>query len=273
MLNLCIQSNVCMTAEELNGRFGRMELLAGAAMMARMRGLRVALFGLGGVGSWCAEALVRAGVGHITIVDSDEVALSNCNRQLPAATSTVGRPKADVLRERLLDINPSCDVVARVEAFTPENAGSFDLGSYDYVVDAIDSLRCKAQLLLDATAAGARTVSSMGAALKVHAAEISVAEFGRVQGCPLARALRTLLRRSGRWPSAPVMCVYSPERLSNRVDVASPSGFEAGELDSWTARKAAINGTLSHTTAIFGMRLAGIILEEIYDATSDQERG
>ena len=128
--------------QDINSRFGRMELLAGNEMMRRMAAMRVALFGLGGVGSWCAEALVRAGVGHITIVDSDDVALSNCNRQLPALDSTVGRPKAEVLRERLLDINPACCVEARVEAFTPENASSFDLGAYDYVVDAARRACC-----------------------------------------------------------------------------------------------------------------------------------
>lgn len=254
---------------DINSRFGRMALLAGEAMLRRTASLRVALFGLGGVGSWCAEALVRAGVGHITIVDSDDVALSNCNRQLPAMDSTLGRPKAEVLRERLLDINPACEIEARVEAFTPENAGTFGLDSYDYVVDAIDSLQSKARLLLEATAAGASTVSSMGAALKVHASEIAVAEFGKVQGCPLARALRTLLRRRGEWPSAPVMCVYSPERLHNRMEVPPPSQLDPASLDMWTARKAAINGTLSHTTAIFGMRLAGLILEEIYDITAE----
>jgi len=255
-----------MATTDINSRFGRMALLAGDGMMLRMQQLRVAIFGLGGVGSWCAEALVRASVGHITIVDSDEVALSNCNRQLPAMSSTVGRPKAEVLRERLLDINPACDVAARTEAFTPENAADFNLADYDYVVDAIDSLRCKAQLLLDATAAGTRTVSSMGAALKVHAADIAVAEFSRVQGCPLARALRTLLRRAGKWPSAPVMCVYSPERLRNRIVTPAPADMEPDTLDRWTAHKASVNGTLCHTTAIFGMRLAGIILEEIYDS-------
>lgn len=253
---------------DINDRFGRMALLAGDEMMQRMTGLRVAVFGLGGVGSWCAEALVRAGTGHILLVDSDDVALSNCNRQLPAMSSTVGLPKTEVLRRRMLDINPDCDVRVRTEAYTPENAHTFALGDYDYVVDAIDSLRCKAHLLLAATEAGAHTVSSMGAALKVHAAEISTAEFGRVQGCPLARALRTMLRREGHWPSAPVMCVYSPERLRNREN--PPADLDTTTLDQWTARKAAINGTLSHTTAIFGMRLAGLILEEIYDSSASE---
>lgn len=251
------------TTLDINGRFGRMELLAGDAMMRRMAAMRVALFGLGGVGSWCAEALVRAGLGHITIVDSDDVALSNCNRQLPALSSTVGIPKAEVMRSRLLDINPGCDVDARIEAFTPENAADWDFSAFDYLVDAIDSLRCKARLLLDATAAGTQTVSSMGAALKVHAGQIAVAEFGKVQGCPLARALRQHMRRQGVWPSAPIQCVYSPERLQNRLQAPDPT--EAS--DTWTATKAAINGTLSHTTAIFGMRLAGIILEAAYDSS------
>lgn len=250
---------------DINSRFGRMALLAGDDMMGRMAGMRVALFGLGGVGSWCAEALVRAGLGHITIVDSDDVALSNCNRQLPAMSSTVGLAKTEVMRRRLLDINPDCDVNAVCAAYTPENSADFDLAAYDVVVDAIDSLRCKAHLLVAATEAGVTTVSSMGAALKVHAADIAVAEFWKVQGCPLARALRTTFRRSGRKPAAPVMCVYSPERLANRLEAPAPADAEG--LDRWTAAKAAINGTLSHTTAIFGMRLAGIILESVYDAT------
>lgn len=236
---------------DIDSRFGRMALLAGDGMMRRMARMRVILFGLGGVGSWCAEALVRAGVAHITVVDRDEVALSNCNRQLPALDSTMGLPKAEVLRRRLLDINPQCDVRAICAAYTPENATDYDLAAYDWVVDAIDSLRCKAHLLLASTAAGTRTASSMGAALKVHAADIAVAEFRQVQGCPLARALRNAFKRAGRWPSAPVACVYSPEHRANRI--APPEGH--------------VNGTLSHTTAIFGMRLAGIILEDVYDGT------
>lgn len=246
---------------DINSRFGRMALLAGDEMMRRLAGMRVIIFGLGGVGSWCVEALARAGVGHLTIVDSDDVALSNCNRQLPAADSTIGQAKTEVMRRRILDINPECDVRAICAAYTPENAAEFDLTAYDCVVDAIDSLRCKAHLLLAATDAGVRTVSSMGAALKVHAGQIAVAEFRKVQGCPLARALRTTFRRGGRMPSAPVMCVYSPERLRNRLQAPSPSDAS----DRWTAAKAAVNGTLSHTTAIFGMRLAGIILESVYD--------
>lgn len=230
----------------------RTRLVAGDAMMQRMAQARVILFGTGGVGSWCAEALVRSGIGHLTIVDSDCVAVSNINRQLPATHSTVGLPKVVVLRERLLDINPEADVLALQQRYTPESAAEFDLESYDFVIDAIDSLADKADLILRCTHAPTAPrrafFSSMGAARKLHADRICTAEFRKVEGCALARALRNTFKKSGRYPGRKFKCVYSPERLVHRVE--APRG---------------VNGTFAHTTAIFGLTLAGLVIEHLYE--------
>lgn len=243
--------------------FNRTALLAGDEMMARLEATRVIIFGVGGVGSWCAESLVRSGIGHLTIVDSDSVAVSNINRQLMALTSTVGRPKVEVLAERLLDINPELDINPVCGIYDRETASSFGLQNYDYIIDAIDSLDCKAALILEATSIkGTKLFSSMGAALKLSASEIRTAEFWKVQGCPLARALRQKFKRSGLMPRRKFLCVYSPELLKNRKTELPPEQSSPG--DNWSSRKAAINGTFAHTTAIFGLTLAGLLIEDIY---------
>lgn len=239
--------------------FQRLWLVAGDEMMLRLRNCRVVIFGLGGVGSWAAEALVRSGVGHLTIVDNDAVAVSNINRQLPAILATVGRPKVEVLAERFRQINPDIDLHAVADVYSPDTADSWDFNQFDYVVDAIDTLQCKALLIERASASSARLISSMGAARKLHADRIAVAEFWRVQGCPLARALRQLFKRSGRRPTSKFRCIYSPETIPNRgilpaEDAAHPA-----------LRKGAPNGTFAHTTAIFGLRIAGLIIEDLYN--------
>ncbi len=231
--------------------FQRTMLVAGPEMMARLQASRVLVVGIGGVGSWCVEALVRTGIGHITLVDRDTVAESNINRQLPALTSTVGRPKVEVMGERLLDINPKLDLTTAFDFYSPENADTYDLDSYDYVIDAIDSLACKAELILRATASHTRLFSSMGAARKLHASMISTAEFWKVQGDPLARALRQRFKRTGTFPKRKFKCVYSPERIAQPVE--SPDGA---------------NGTFAHTTAIFGLTLAGLVIEDLYNTKS-----
>lgn len=230
--------------------FQRTALVAGHDMMARLRGARVFLAGVGGVGSWCAEALVRTGIGHLTIIDGDTVAVSNINRQLPALTSTVGMVKTEVMARRLLDINPELDLTAIHGMYTPENADEYNFDDYDYVIDAIDSLRCKAALILNATASRATLFSSMGAARKLDASRIATAEFYKVEGCPLARALRQYFKRRETYPRRRFKCVYSPERIEMRLESADGA-----------------NGTFAHTTAIFGMRLAGLVIEDIYRST------
>ena len=175
--------------------FNRAELLLGADVMERLASVRVILFGVGGVGSWCAEGLVRSGVRNLTIVDADDVVPSNINRQRMATVSTVGRSKVDVLKEMLLEINPEALIQAVKARFTEASAASFDLDSYDYIIDAIDALKDKASLILHATATSATFFSSMGAACKSDPSQIRVASFWDVRGCPLGAMLRKCLRR------------------------------------------------------------------------------
>lgn len=239
--------------------FSRVELLTGSEAMERIARSRVILFGIGGVGSWTAEALVRSGIGHLTIVDADDVAVSNINRQLMATHSTVGKAKTEALRERLLDINPGTSVTCMTKIYSGETADEFDLDSYDYVIDAIDSLAHKATLILNACLSRARLFSSMGAARKMDPTRIDVAEFWKVKGCPLAAALRRRFKRSGIMPRKKFRCVYSDELVPNAGEVDST----ATTSGTMTYGKVAVNGALCHITAIFGMTLAGLVIEDI----------
>ena len=243
------------------GIFRRSELLLGDESMSRIAEKRVILFGVGGVGSWCAESLVRSGIRKLTIVDSDRVCITNINRQLMATTKTVGQVKVDALKERLLSINPSAEITALQQVFTAETAGSFELGTYDYIIDAIDSLKDKALLILMATSLpplrgdkrGTRFFSSMGAALKLDPTRIKTAEFWKVQGDPLARALRKRFKHDGRYPEHKFQCVYSDELLENRV---SPPIGERHTLEGNE------KGSIVHITAIFGFMLAGLVIQD-----------
>lgn len=232
--------------------FDRTALLVGEDAMQRIAEARVILFGVGGVGSWVAECLVRTGVSHITLVDSDRVAVTNINRQMPATSATVGEIKTEAARRRLLEINPEADVTTVTLFYDAETANEIDLTQYDYIVDAIDSLKDKALLILNATRSGRKLFSSMGAALKMDPTKIRVGEFWSVKGCPLARALRQRFKKSGVYPARKFTCVYSDELLDNR-------GITTETCDY----KARINGSLCHITAIFGMTLAGEIIKDI----------
>jgi tRNA A37 threonylcarbamoyladenosine dehydratase len=236
----------------------------------------VVIFGVGGVGSWCAESLVRSGIRRLTIVDSDRVCVTNINRQLMATMQTVGQVKVDALRDRLLSINPKAEITALQKIYSAETADDFNLDEFDYVIDAIDSLENKALLIRRATASKAHFFSSMGAALKLSPTQISVAEFWKVKGCPLARALRNKFKRSKQFPKRKFMCVYSPELVNNR-GVNHSCGTSAclcpkakvGPGDpnlvnhEWCSSKAQINGTMAHTTAIFGFMLAGLVMQHL----------
>lgn len=240
--------------------FSRSRLLLGEDVMRRMREVRVILFGVGGVGSWCAETLVRTGIRHLTIVDSDCVSASNINRQLMATTHTVGEVKVDVLKARLLSINPECDIDARREIFCEETAADFALESYDFIIDCIDSLKDKALLIDMATHTRATFYSSMGAALKLDPTRIRVAEFRNVTGCPLARALRQRFKKRGVFPRRKFTCIYSEELLKNR---ALPPDSPLLPKEETSFHKATINGSLMHITAIFGITIAGLLIEKL----------
>ena len=219
----------------------RSEALLGAEAMARLASARVLVVGVGGVGSWCAEALARTGVGRIVLVDDDVVASSNVNRQCPATSRTLGRPKVEVMRERLLEIIPGGDFEAIAGRYPSATTG-LRLTDFDVVVDAIDSVDCKAELILAATAAGVPVVSSMGAARRLDPTKVVVRRFDKVDGDGLARALRQRFRRIGRWPSAPFECVCSTEP-PRPLPPAAPG-------------EPAPKGSVMPVTCAFGMALA-----------------
>ena len=237
--------------------FKRSNLLLGDEAMQIVAAKRVIIFGVGGVGSWCAESLIRSGIHHLTIVDSDRVCASNINRQLMATTLTVGQVKVHALKERLLSINPQADITTIEKVFNEESADTFDLDSYDYIIDAIDSLKDKALLILLATKSKAKFFSSMGAALKIDPTRIRVTEFWKVEGDPLARMLRKRFKQNNQYPSRKFQCVYSDELLQNK----GPQPQEKEETLSQIT-KGQTNGSLAHITAIFGFTLAGLVLQD-----------
>ncbi len=257
--------------------YNRTELLLGDDVMQVLAKTRVIILGVGGVGSWCAEGLVRSGITHLTIVDSDRVCITNVNRQLMATTKTVGQVKVDALKNHLLEINPKAEIEAIQSIYCEETADSFDLDSYDYVIDAVDSLKDKALLILRATASKAKFYCSLGAALKTDPLKIRVAEFWDVRGCPLGAALRKKMKRAKTFPSRKFLCVYDDEVLPNRGHCHT-CGTEKcmcpkaqngpGDPDllnhEWCSSKAQINGTTVHITAIFGMTLSGLVIDDIY---------
>lgn len=219
--------------------------ILGNEAMQMLNRKRVIVFGVGGVGSWCAESLVRTGLTHLTIVDSDTVCVTNCNRQLMAVSSTIGQSKVEAMKRRLNDINPDAQITALSTRYTPESAEQFHLEEYDVVIDCIDSLPDKADLILRTSRLYPDTLllSSMGAALKKDPTKIQVAEFWKVEGDALARALRNRFKRSKQFPAHKFQCVYSKEPpLPNLV-----------EGDG--------NGSLVHITSIFGMMLSGLAIE------------
>jgi tRNA A37 threonylcarbamoyladenosine dehydratase len=204
---------------------------------------------------------VRSGIRQLTIVDSDLVCITNVNRQLMATTQTVGQVKVEALKERLLSINPKAEITALRQIFSEETADSFQLDTYDYIIDAIDSLKDKATLILLACQTQARLFSSMGAALKLDPTRIQVTEFWKVKGDPLARALRNKFKKEKVFPKRKFLCVYSDELLENRG--CPPDDDEVPS----TFNKPQTNGTLAHITAIFGFMLAGLVVQDISKKT------
>lgn len=220
--------------------FQRTELLLGADTMRALAKTHVIVVGTGGVGSWCAEALVRTGIGHLTLVDSDLVCASNVNRQLMATAATIGEPKVTALARRLREINPTADVSAVEGVYSADTASTFRLEEYDFVVDAIDSVAAKAHLIRHSLSIPSVTLfSSMGAARRLDPLRIRATEFWKVQGDGLARALRNRFRKSGEFPARKFTCVWSDE----------PPRADAG--------------TVMHVTATFGLALASLVVREI----------
>ena len=251
--------------------YQRLQLLTGTPALRRLNDARVAIFGVGGVGSWAAEALVRSGVLDLTLVDNDVVCITNVNRQLQATTKNVGRSKVAELAERLALLNPRCRVTTLQKVYEPATADEFDLGAYDYVLDCIDSISCKVELIRRATAAGATLYSSMGAASKLDPTRIRVGSVWETEGCPLARIIRRRLREAGF--DGDFQAVFSPEVLPpvehTNVACGTHKCFcpefvpaDGSEHRDWCATKKVINGSAVHVTATFGMFLAGLVIQD-----------
>ena len=218
--------------------FTRTIQLLGEDGFRALQNARVILFGVGGVGGWCAEALLRTGIGHLTIVDFDKVDTTNLNRQVVATHENIGQSKVFEMQKRLLSIAPQADIQAIERQYNANTADTFDLAQYDIMVDAIDMVECKALLLYRATQAGCKVFSSMGAGRKTDPQKIRTAEFWKVQGCPLARALRTKMKKANLLPAAKIQCVYSEESSSDQ-------------------------GTLAPIVGVFGMTLASIVINDL----------
>ena len=230
--------------------FSRSIALLGEKSMTLLQSKRVILFGIGGVGSWCAETLIRTGLIHLTIVDGDDVQPSNINRQLPATQTTLGMPKVEALKKRLLEINPE----AKIEAVHAMYEGQmddaqrmakgtiYDFSKYDYVIDAIDSVADKMDLILCATRTrGVKIFCSMGAALRFDPTQVTTGELMDIKGDALAKAVRARMKQMNRKPSRKVRCVYSTEQ----------------------AQRCETRGSLMQVTAVFGCTLAALVIEDI----------
>ena len=212
--------------------------------MTLLQSKRVILFGIGGVGSWCAECLIRTGLTHLTIVDGDTVQASNLNRQLPATQATLGMPKVEALKARLLEINPDAEIEAICTMYNEQctKDGPSDLSQYDYVIDAIDSVADKTDLLLYASRLkGVKIFSSMGAALRFDPTQVTTGELMSIKGDALAKAVRARMKRLDRHPSKKIRCVYSTEQ----------------------AQKCETRGSLMQVTAVFGLTLASMVIGDL----------
>ncbi|WP_051306898.1 tRNA threonylcarbamoyladenosine dehydratase [Desulfomicrobium escambiense] len=241
-------------------RFARTMQLIGEDGLARLQGATVAVFGLGAVGSYVVEALARAGVGSLVLFDHDVVSASNINRQLFALHSTIGRPKAEVARERVLDINPDCAVEARIQFVDGDNVAGLMEGQFDVVVDAIDGVNSKVNLIVAAREKGLEVVASMGAAAKLDPSKIRAADISKSFMCPLAQIIRKRLRRRG--VTAGVRCVFSTEAAQNKNEPVIEEAPEQGV----SGRPRAPIGSISYLTGMFGLYVAsevvGILLGE-----------
>ena len=237
----------------MDDRFIRTALVFGDEGMQRLMNARVAVFGVGGVGGHCVQALARAGIGAIDVFDDDVVSITNINRQAVAMTSTIGRAKVEVIRDQILDINPSAKVECRRMFYTPENADSVDLSVYDYIVDAIDTVKAKQELICRAKALNVPIISAMGAGNKLDPARFEVEDLAKTSVCPLCRVMRTQLKKRG---IAHHKVVYSREEPM-RVVADESNGRHAP-------------GSVSFVPPVMGLILAGEVIKDLANAGNDK---
>lgn len=242
----------------MNQQHNRTVALIGEAALDKLAHARVAVFGIGGVGGHLAEALARAGVGALDLIDSDEVSVSNINRQIIALHSTVGRPKVEVMAERIHDINPDCVVRTHKCLYLPENAGDFDLSVYDYIADAIDTVSAKLELAVRAKAAGIPIIAAMGAGNKLDPAAFEVADISKTTVCPLARVMRLELRKRG---INHLKVVYSRELpvLSGGLPRQDSTAGLSGE----DARRRTTPASISFVPGAAGLLMASEIIKDM----------
>ena len=245
-------------------QFSRTQLLLGTEAMEKLKRARVAVFGIGGVGGYVCEALVRSGVGAFDLVDDAKVCLTNLNRQIIATRKTVGKYKVEVMRERILEINPDCDVRVHQCFYLPETADQFNFSDYDYVVDAVDPVTAKVTLVLEAQKAGVPIISCMGAGNKLDPTRFRVADIYKTSGCPLARVMRTALRKRG---VKHLKVVYSDEiptrpiedmAISCRSHCICPPGAK----HKCTERRD-IPGSTAFVPSVAGLIIAGEVVKDL----------
>ena len=245
-------------------QFSRTELLLGKDAMHKLNKSRVAIFGIGGVGGYVCEALARSGVGAFDLIDNDTVCLSNLNRQIIATHKTIGRYKTEVMKERILDINPEADVRVHNCFFLPENAEDFPYAEYDYIVDAVDTVTAKLALVMKAQEKQIPIVSSMGAGNKLDASQFRVADIYQTKVCPLAKVMRRELKKRG---VKKLKVVYSEEMpVKSIVDVSDEKqlgsdGTSGGEIEN-SARRAT-PGSVAFVPSVAGLILAGEVVKDL----------
>ena len=235
----------------MNEQFLRTAMLLGEEAVEKLKNARVAVFGIGGVGGYTVEALARAGIGQIDVIDSDTVSRSNINRQLLATHSTVGMPKVEAAKQRILDINPDCIVRTHAVFYTPETAESFDFTVYDYIVDAIDTVTGKLALVERANGVNTPIICCMGTGNKLDASAFQVADISKTSMCPLARIMRKELGKRG---IKHLQVVYSQE------EALTPTGWEA---EAAALGKRQIPGSVSFVPGAAGLILAGEVIKDI----------
>lgn len=235
------------------GAFDRTELLLGAEAMEKLKNSQVAIFGLGGVGGYVAEALARSGVGALELVDHDTISESNLNRQLLALRSTIGMPKAEAAKARVLDINPHAQVVARQEFYGPDTAANFDFTQYDYVVDAIDTVTGKLALIAAAKQAGVPILCCMGTGNKLDAGKFQIADISKTSVCPLARIMRKECAKRG---YKNIKVLYSTE------DALTPALTEK-DLAELPEGRRTIPGSVAFVPSVAGLLIAGEVIRNL----------
>ena len=249
-------------------------MMIGPEAMEKLARSHVAVFGIGGVGSFAVEALARSGVGGLLLVDDDCICLTNLNRQLHATTRTVGRPKVEVMRERVLEINPKAEVTTMQKFYLPENAAEFFMGPCDYIIDAIDTVTAKIDLVVRAKSKGIPVISCMGAGNKMDPTRFEIADIAKTSVCPLAKVMRQELRARG---IVSLKVLYSKEKPLTSRDEAD-SGCRAqcicppGSKRTCTIRRR-IPGSISFVPSVAGLILAGEVIKDLIGWTGKTEEG